>query len=1338
MRTGAGWVIKGVEVKPARIAAALAAALAGVLLASPARAENDYEHAQDLIELRWYDVAERLIKKIPDKAEATLGMACLAKGRGDANADLLQRRKLYREALAQIAEYKKAASKDHPLQTECLSLEATVQQGLAKVGNDIYRDRKNLKISEDELKDILAEIKRATEDAGKNLMAGVTAAENAYAGALKDYRDSSKVGDKWEELKRKAFNAYGEAAQNYLRVLLNNADKLDPNSAEQKAEGEKVTKFVLDWNKKQSEKYLESISEMDDRPVPEYAGMWIYMKFALGRGLSLTGRAEDGSKEFEKVINGIEVTDFGEGLPRQFATHYKTKCIYYRARAWADKALSSKSDAHWQNALQSSWHEIFANNPGTDPIVLHKSRILKGEAAARMGRMKDAMEDLNRALDDISKAEQDNQANPQKGLRPESCQALRFETYQVLADVVNDLLQRGDTVPQAVPPEAFVQAGYVNYRQEKYPEAIGCFRGAAMRARMSDMVDKWDKRLVIDGEPKAWYFMGNAYHRMGNEIEAQLAYEGALLTFWGETGTALPEKFRKDNTALLERLKAEVLGPCAQNGRIAAAAEQQSSPSKFNTDQALRWIRWQAKLTPGGESDEDFLTAQLTYQNACLQVDEFRGLERSNRLVDALRKKTEALQGFADADTAFMKTPDKSSSREEGLYWAGMCCYQTMSLMSGRRQTEKQTEGEKKAADEYAERSLKRFADYRAFIKENPPKPQSADPGAREAQKKEILDRRGRHEASIDLIVPFIFIDRKKYADALAAGEKLRGREGLDASQQEGLHQISFKCFIELALEEKDVAKTKGLLEKAEKEAEWFKAQIDKASGEDQEKRKRLYYSLAGRLGFAYDDAYKKAYNEKNEKEARAMTELKGKWYKVVLQDPANQTIDGLGRTAKVFFDLGSYADARELYEKLLSKDFDTRGDRTRVPDKELISFDTLKAAVKGVDFPSVVIMVLAKEKLEAIKLAVFGGTKELKDPDGEIVKTEIPKDYDRALGLIGRFLDEYKSYDTVEGKAGNARKGIEALREELEFRLKMLRASNEITTCYMAQGKQLIDEKKADEAKEVFKKGLANATKALNLWPRDAELIFNKAYCQLAAGEVEDAVKTLAELRRPGGIRYGSELWWRVTQAYGQCLIVLGKHEEARGLLVQIILNTNPEVLKYSWPDIRETAIGLAEKMFPGTAGEAALAKLLGETVKLPDFDYTPKSELEKAVGRSLASLQIDLKNGKINEAEAKFREEVLKELVQISKDRPAILRTTKEPTESVVIMIHNGRVRSLKNLGGFSRGEANDKDVPELKPEQPKTPEKAPEKAPSKDGALRPGCARPLAAVLGMEGGA
>ncbi len=1289
----------------------MAAALVGVLLPSLARAENDYEHAKALVELRWLDVAERFLKKPGlDKNEAALGAACLLKGQAEASRDPLKQEELYDKALAKIDEYRKAAPKEDRLQGEALSLEGGIRQSLAQVYEVIIRDPRT---PADKRKSLVEQRNKIRADAVGLLLAAMTQAEQGYIKALADYRNPINNGPQWETAKLKAFEAFFISTQKcFLHGFFRNAEQQDPGSAEQKALGQKMVQVATDWLKKQNER--EAIGT-------ENIYVQMFMDYTMGRGWAFAGDPEKAGKEFDKVID-IDVTNFDAGEARFHVTALRTRCIYYKARAWADKALISKAEADWHKALQSNWHEVLAGNPGTDPGLLIKSRILKGQCQGKVGQFSTAINDLNRALQDIDKAEQD------RTFSHAVCESLRFETYQVMAEIITEM--RRLKIPVQVAPEALVQAGLVSYRQERYDEAIGCFRDAINRARMADIAGDWAKRLVIGGEPMAWYLMGNAYHRSEREIEAQLAYEGALLSFWGEDGKAIPEKFRKDNAALVEQLKARILTPCANNGRIAASAERRANPSKFNSERLDRWLDWQVWLDPS--SDVDFLRAMIRYENAVAVAEEARAMERSGRAPEGLQRRADALQGFAKAEEAFLLVPDASPSREEAIYWAGMCCYQSMGLLGGRRQNE----DERKTVDELGERSLKHFGSFRAFVKEKPPRPKSSDAAAAEAERREIEARRARRLATLDLTEPFIQFERKKYTEALAAAEKLRDRQDLDAGQQEGLHQILFKCYKELGLQLDDIAEVQKHLEKAEKEAEWFKEASGKAQGEEQERLKRIYYNMASQLGQAYYLAYDKARKKGDEKKAKEMYERQGIWYDVVNQDPANQNIDGLGRTAKIFFDLGNYQKAKENYEKLLK--FDTRGDRTRVPDEKLMSFEKLKDAVKGSDFPSVEMIRLAKKKLDSIKAAMMGGKVAIRDRDGETSEMDIPKDYDKALVLIGRFLDEYKNYDTVDGKAGDARKGLEAIKDELEFRLKMLRASNEITTCYVALGKQQLEEKRPDEAKKTFQEGLKNADNALKLWPRDAELIFNRAFCQLASGEtgnVEEAVKTLADLRR--GTRYGGELWWKATKAFTQGLIDLGRHDEARGIIVQIILSSDPEALKFNWPEFKDVAIALGEKIFPGVKGEDASKKLLGDKVKMPEFDYTPKSELEKNVARLLASMDKDVKDGKLAEAERKAKQDLLKELVAISKDNPAALKKLDESLDNLTTRIMTGRVKSLKSLGGESRGEEVDKLGPDLKPEQPAEEKPAQQDAPAKEGASRSGAVRPLASVrLCMEG--
>jgi hypothetical protein len=219
---------------------------------------------------------------------------------------------------------------------------------------------------------------------------------------------------------------------------------------------------------------------------------------------------------------------------------------------------------------------------------------------------------------------------------------------------------------------------------------------------------------------------------------------------------------------------------------------------------------------------------------------EARELEAAGKPGEARAKRAEAVDLFAKAETLFLAIPEGSPFREEALYTAGMCCYEALSLLSGKDRTEE----ELKAARECSARALGHFSDYKKFIKEHAPRSRSSDPAAAEQERREIEERRTRRLAAIDLTEPFIYFEIKEYTKALEAAEKLRERKDFDAALQEGLHQILFTCHVQVGLAQKDARKTAEHLAAAEKEVLWFKEQAAKAQGEDQVRLQRIYDRL--------------------------------------------------------------------------------------------------------------------------------------------------------------------------------------------------------------------------------------------------------------------------------------------------------------------------------------------------------------------------------------------------------------------------------------------------------------------------------------------------------------
>jgi tetratricopeptide (TPR) repeat protein len=302
-----------------------------------------------------------------------------------------------------------------------------------------------------------------------------------------------------------------------------------------------------------------------------------------------------------------------------------------------------------------------------------------------------------------------------------------------------------------------------------------------------------------------------------------------------------------------------------------------------------------------------------------------------------------------------------------------------------------------------------------------------------------------------------------------------------------------------------------------------------------------------------------------------------------------------------------------------------------------------------------------------------------------------------------------------------------------------LLKASNEITTCCVALGQQALKDNK-EEAAKFFKEGMENAEAAAKYWPKDAEVLYNKAYCQLASGEkanINLAVESFRDLRQ--GTSDENELWWRATKGFLEGLVALGNYPDARGVLQQILLTFNQDVVTKNWPEIYEVAADLAlNKMKLDSDQQKALEKFLGDKIPVPKLSYDAKSELERMIELNIRSVNDDVQNGKIAQDEGKFRVELLTEMAGLARGRK--LKPSLLTLEDVYVQIKNGRIRSLVTLGGISRGAEGDQTAPPPKaaPKEEKDKEKDKEK-PKDSSAVPPWRpARAVAALAGEEGAA
>jgi tetratricopeptide (TPR) repeat protein len=1272
-------------VKIARIAAAVAAALAGVVsYTSPARAASaDYEFVCKLVEhrLHFVDLAERVADSLVAsqspalKAEGLLAKAYLLKAKGDSHrrSEPKKRREYYEGnddgsvpgALQLVSEFEKAAARDHRLRGDAVNLKSSIQQELTRVYEELIQSLP------------------ADDPLGRKLREERTKMRRqALAGLEKAISDAEDVLDKAApEQKHPKYVAYVTATQRYILALVKGAEGAVPFSEEQKAQGKEITGFIEGWYKRQSDK------RRDD--PPEGVKMW--MNLHLGRGYVFAGDMKEAvAKGFGKVKE-IDPEKFDTPEAQKWAMDILLRSMFFEAEALYEFGLKTGDRVYFEDAQKAIGYQ-FSRVSGS--MLGIRAVILKGQILGKLKEYESALSELDRA---VTQAVALGQSNLDERIYSAD---LRSRALKAMSEIVLDVLAQGRSVDD-VTPEVLVEAGVSCYRQQKMAEAIGCFREAIRVSRRSE----FGKRAVKGGEPYAWYYMGVAYQKMDAFLDAQLAYEGALDTFLEQN---MPAAFAKDskNAEIIKTIRQDVLEPSVRNGRAAAGAERRLNPSKFNKDRFIKWVEYEVRLDPSKEKDLPYYKAEVLQGEADELAREARELAREDRIQQSRLRRQEALELYDRAKQDFLAVPEASALHEEGLYQAGVCCYQQMDLMSGKGQTAE----DKAQLNTYADEALANFGRYRKFVKETAPRPGTGDAARREQEKRTIEERRGNRISAIDLYEPFILFAKSDIPRALAAAEKLRNRGGLDVNQQRGLHRILLKCYMESVEQQEKMEDVEGLLKRGEEELEWFKKDAASAQGREREDRELACDSILNQLATAYGKASRLAIRKGvgetfgrrfQERQATLLKELLGK-------DRYNRTPDGLLMVAKLFIELDNYEAAFEAYERVLDK-FDTDNNRIGLPDDQLVKFGVLGEQGPITNTSNVRTsddIAAVRAALVAIEPFVYG-LAEQKNSRGEVVAAAVPPDYDRANRMIEEFFKTYPDYDGKSGSKGKARLGLDQLNEELIFRLQLLKAANGKTTCLVRMGENLAAEalqekdpaaKKQleEDAKKNFDKGLECARDAARYWPKDAEVKYNLAVCLLESGtgnkgRLEEAKAEFDALR--AGVRTRGEMFWKATKGAVKARIMLGQYTEARGILVKELL-TDPEGVKQWWPDFADYIKQTAERL------KIPVSELVPAEVPLENFSYRPKSELERLVdSQKNLVLPKFLSQGKITREEAERRVSLLDELVSIFNDNRSALVACSDDPLNISHKITAGVITSLSNIGGKSRGASLDRAGPPLK---------------------------------------
>lgn len=1279
--------------RPAIRAAAGAVALCvSLAAAAPAAraAEGDFERIKALVDhdLKWLDLAEHILKKLPqDDPETKLGYAYLYNAKGESAGKAAEKRAIFeKKALPSVEAYRKTAPKGHRLESQAISLEAAIRRNLARTYEEIIRDPST---SEADRKELIRLVNETRQEAHKGLREALEKAWKDYEKALADWRNPTTADSKKaEEAKIKAYDSAVRATQIYLNALVKDAEAQDPGSEEQKALGKLIVACVNEFLGKHGKGWEPEIPE----------GVQMSVRYFLGRGYVFAGDVAKACTEgFDKVLE-FDPEQFDEA-GKKFAIAYRRVTIYFKTLALVEVARKSGKEEDWRTAEQALLHDVFYSPP-EDPLRI-KAHILKGEILGSLGKtdaskFEQGLNELYMALEGCAKLAARRGSGDER-----HAEIYKQETHEAMAELINKAGAGG--VGLAVEPEVMVVAGLSLYRQQKFEEAVRCFARAVERSRgMADLA----KRLVLEGEPKAWFAMGVAYYKMERYLEAQLAYEGALFGFFGdpegEDWNALPAKLVKDpkNKRLLDDLRKHLI-TCAGNGRAAAGRELAlNSRSKFNSQRLEDWLDWEVRLDPAKREEIAYYKAVRIMEAGLSAAEEAKALERERKESQARAKRQEALDLFLKAESAFLKLPETSRKREDGIFQAGICCYQAMGVLS--RKTA--TKDERSMKLELSERVLAHFAAYKKWVEDKPVRVSTTDPDKAREEKEKAEASRAANLDRIVLLEPFIYYEREEYAQALQAAEKLAGKQGLRPAEERNLRLIRFRCLLAVAAKQEDLDKMEEAIGRAMAEAKWVEEQAAKSQGAEQEAFKDLHRFMVLHAASAYGSARKKAVDlqspdkateENNKLRDRAIAFQKqqaGLLMLIIdemLKGQGEVTPDSLGSLAQLFFETEQYEQAKYLYEELLKR-FDADGDRKGIADDKLISLNELIAALKTTKSINTVELLKAGERRLSEIMAYALGREASKDKiTGKLIPA-VEKNYPRAMDLVNAFIEDYPDYGLDEkGQAGPARASLEKLRDELAFRLKLVKASNQITTCYVELGKEMRSQD-PEKAKEYFEKGAENARQALKYWPKDADILLMEAVCLLETGQkanIEMAIKKLGVLRE--GLQEGGPAWWEATRYYVRALKDAGgkdNWELARKIIVDLLLN-RPRTTVDNWPNMDAFIEDLSKLM--GVERD----QFLPAEVKVRAFDYTARTALEKEVEKQKRlGLPARIRDGSMTKEQAELAEQLLDELVGLEK--AGKLAALKDP-EGTAILIVNGRVRSLVNLGGASRGDENDKFI-------------------------------------------
>jgi tetratricopeptide (TPR) repeat protein len=405
-------------------------------------------------------------------------------------------------------------------------------------------------------------------DVDQSLVLKMQAAEKAYFAVL------AAGGNK-----QQPYTDYVMASQRYFQAMARSAESTRITEVQRKKRGKQMAKVIEAWLARQKEALPEGVQ----------AWMWLH----VARAYAAAGDVEAAcTKGFDKVLD-IDPDRFARGSARKWAWQVHLNARLRMAEALRKKATSTKKPEDFQRALEALGKRLSTHPTTAGKHLGIRGRVVRGQLLASLGKEDAALTELFKAIAEARKLRLKGARDPQS----RHADYLEWLADQAVTDILLPRLKAGKLA--GMTSETLVRAGRTSYRRKKYDIAVKFFQ-AAVKASQGQ---PFEKRLTLDGEPKARFYLGIAYHRLEKYRKAQEAYEGALKEFWEK----MPRKFReeKKNHPLIARLRDEILKSCAHNGLIAARTDADENPADFQEKNIQKWVDWENKVNPFADPEAE-------------------------------------------------------------------------------------------------------------------------------------------------------------------------------------------------------------------------------------------------------------------------------------------------------------------------------------------------------------------------------------------------------------------------------------------------------------------------------------------------------------------------------------------------------------------------------------------------------------------------------------------------------------------------------------------------------------------------------------------------------------